>query len=317
MQGGIAPLTGQRVLVTGGAGFIGSLLCERLATEGAEVIILDDFSLGRRENLTAIAGRVRIIEDSITNIGRHVEELRGVRRVYHLAALISGRDSLENPFPYVETNLSGLLHLLQVCRDLGDVRIMFASSSTVYGNHSEPTRTESDPAHPVTMYALAKYAGEHVLAMYRSLYGYDYVCLRLFNVYGPRQNPDHPYANVTCKFAHAVAQRTSVKLYGDGRQTRDFVFVDDVVEAFLRVSNPTASRIYNVGTGQDVPIGHLLHLVQELSGVRLNVEQCPPWPNDIRAIRADVSLLARETGFQPRVSLTEGLKRTIEFFKHG
>jgi nucleoside-diphosphate-sugar epimerase len=153
--------------------------------------------------------------------------------------------------------------------------------------------------------------------MYAPLYGYEHVCLRLFNVYGPRQNPDHPYANVTCKFAHAAARGAPVTLYGDGKQTRDFVFVDDAVEAFIRVSNPTQARVYNVGTGQDAAIGHLLHLVQELSGARLKVDQCPPWPNDIRAIRADVSLLARDTGFQPRVSLAQGLLRTIEFFQHG
>jgi nucleoside-diphosphate-sugar epimerase len=308
--------TGRRVLVTGGAGFIGSHLCERLLAEGAEVIVLDDFSLGSRKNLASITGRIRLIEDSIAHVGRHVDELRGVRRVYHFAARISGYDSLAEPFSYVESNIEGLLHLLRACRKLEGVRIIFASSSTVYGNGSEPTRCEQDAAHPLTMYALSKYAGEHVLSMYQSLYGYEYVCLRLFNVYGPRQNPDHPYANVTCKFAQAAARQMPVKLYGDGKQTRDFVFVDDVIDAFMRVSNPTPERLYNVGTGQDASIEHMLHLVQELSGTKLTVERCPPWPNDTRAIRADVSLLERDTGFHARVPLAEGLRRTIEFFRH-
>jgi nucleoside-diphosphate-sugar epimerase len=307
----------EHVLVTGGAGFIGSHLCERLVAEGKRVTVVDDFSLGRPENLSRLQGRIEIIQDSIANLGQHRDRLRGVGRVYHLAALISGYDSLQEPFSYIDTNVSGLLHVLRACRDLGPVQIVFASSSTVYGNRPQPLRSETDAAQPASMYALSKYTGEHVLAMYQPLYGYQYVCLRLFNVYGPRQNPNHPYANVTCKFAHAVARQEPVKLYGDGRQTRDFVFVDDVVEAFMRVSRPTPARIYNVGTGQEASIEHLLHLVQELGGVRLKVERADPWPNDIRAIRADVSLLARDTGFRPQVSLSEGLGRTIDFFRHG
>jgi UDP-glucose 4-epimerase len=308
-----------RVLVTGGAGFIGSHLCDRLVAGGDQVVVLDDFSLGRRRHLAQLEGRIEIIEDALANIGRHLPRLEGVERVYHLAALISGYDSLKQPFEYVDANLVGMLHLLEACGRLGrqrPPRIVFASSSTVYGGGAEVVRAETQAAQPITMYALSKYAGEHMLAMYQPVHGYDYVCLRLFNVYGPRQNPDHPYANVTCKFAHAVAQGTPVRLYGDGQQTRDFVFVDDVVEAFMRVSTPTPARIYNVGTEQDASIAHLLALCQRLGGVTLQVEQCPPWPNDIRAIRADVSRLRRDTGFAPRISLEEGLRRTIDHFRH-
>jgi nucleoside-diphosphate-sugar epimerase len=280
--------------------------------------VLDDFSLGRRQHLAQLEGRIEIIHDSLANIGRHLPRLAGVERVYHLAALISGYDSLKQPFDYLDANMAGLLHLLEACGRLAQqrpLRVMFASSSTVYGAGQQVVRSEAQQAQPITMYALSKYAGEHMLAMYQPVHGYDYVCLRLFNVYGPRQNPDHPYANVTCKFAHAVAHGSGVRMYGDGQQTRDFVFVDDVVEAFMRVSRPTPARIYNVGTGQDASIAHLLALCQRLGGVTLPVEHCPPWPNDIRAIRADATRLHQDTGFAVQVSLEDGLRRTIDYFR--
>jgi UDP-glucose 4-epimerase len=304
-----------KVLVTGGAGFIGSHLCDRLVERGDEVIVLDNFSYGKRKNLAAIEDRIHIIEDSVQNIGKHAAALAGVERVYHLAALISGYDSLKEPELYFDANITGLLRLLEVCKGLPGVRVLFASSSTVYGNREEPLRSESDMAAPVTTYALSKYAGEHLLSMYAPLYGFDYTCLRLFNVYGPRQNPDHPYANVTCKFAHAAATGGTVALYGDGSQTRDFVYVDDVVECFLRAGEKKPQRIYNVGTGKDASIRSLLDLVSSIAGVTIPVDQRGPWPNDIRAIRANIDLLRHDFGFEPQVQLEQGLARTVEFFR--
>ncbi len=303
-----------RVLVTGGAGFIGSHLCDRLAARGDEVVVFDDLSLGRRENLAQLPG-VRFINDSILNIGRYTAELQGVTHIFHLAALISGYDSLRTPDAYFEANVTGMLRVLELARDLSKPRVVFASSSTVYGNRSEPTCKETDNPSPVTLYALSKLAGEHLLEMYRELYDYEFCALRLFNVYGPRQNPRHPYANVTCKFSHAAAGDRRVKLYGDGAQTRDFVHVDDVVAAMLRVSEATPSRLYNVGTGRDASIRTLLSTVEQVSGTTLEVEQCSPWSNDIRAIRADVSRAERELGLQAQVELQRGLRSTVEYFR--
>lgn len=304
-----------KVLVTGGAGFIGSHLCDRLVANGDEVVVLDDLSYGKRENLRAIEGKIRFIEDSVQNIGKHTAELVGVQRIYHLAALISGYDSLVTPEPYLDANMVGLVRVMEACRALPGVRLLFASSSTVYGNRPEPLRSETDTAEPITTYALTKYAGEHMLSMYAALHGFEHISLRLFNVYGPRQNPDHPYANVTCKFAHAAATGGGVALYGDGAQTRDFVFVDDVVEAFLLASEPRPRRIYNVGTGREASIRSLLDMVQKLAGVTLAVDQKGPWPNDIKAIRANIDRLREDFNFEPRVGLEEGLARTIEFFR--
>jgi UDP-glucose 4-epimerase len=303
-----------KVLVTGGAGFIGSHLCERLVNQGDEVVILDDMSSGACENLAAIDDSVRLIEDSLLNIGSHADELTGVTRIYHLAALISGYDSLADPEPYIQANLTGVSRLIALASCLPGARIIFASSSTVYGNGTDEARTENTPAAPLSVYALTKYAGEHLLNMYGQMHGLNHVSLRLFNVYGPRQRPDHPYANVTCKFSHAAAVGGGVELFGDGRQSRDFVYVDDVVDALVAVSAGGRHRIYNVGTGIEHSIERLLQEVENAAGRRLEVRQRPAWPNDIRRIRADISRMAEEFGFRPRVSLAEGLRRTTDYF---
>lgn len=305
----------RKVLVTGGAGFIGSHLCERLVAQGCEVFVLDDLSSGKLSNLAGIGDRIRLLHDDIGNILAYADSLRGVERIYHLAALISGYDSLEDPDAYVRTNVTGTLRLIELCRALDRPRVVFASSSTVYGNEGPPVRSESTPPRPLTMYALSKLVGEHMLAMYRDLAGYDEVCLRLFNVYGPRQSPDHPYANVTCKFSHAAAHGLGVKLYGDGEQSRDFVYVEDVVAALLRVGESTPERLYNVGSGTQRSINGLLELAQERADATLEVERLAPWPNDIRAIQADVSKLRDQLGLEPAVDLREGLRRTVEWFR--
>lgn len=226
-----------------------------------------------------------MIEDSVLRIGEHASALEGVTRIYHLAALISGHDSMGLPDQYFETNVIGLIRLMECAGHLPGVRIVYASSSTVYGNTGDAARAEETPPAPITPYALSKLAGEHLLAMYAAVFGYDFVSLRLFNVYGPRQNPHHPYANVTCKFAYAAAHRLGVSLYGDGHQTRDFVYISDVVDAFVRAADATLGTLYNVGTGQEASILSLLEHYQRLSGMQLKVEQHDAWENDIRHIR--------------------------------
>ena len=304
-----------KILVTGGAGFIGSHLCDHLVQQGHEVTVVDDFSSGSRENLSAISDRIRVFDLAIDSISSIASELAGTTRIYHLAALISGYDSLYDPDAYVKTNIDGFSRVLELAKELENPRIIFASSSTVYGNQPDPEMSESTPPNPQSMYALTKLTGEHMLAMYQELYGYNYVCLRLFNVYGPRQSPNHPYANVTCKFSYAAAHGDGVRLYGDGKQSRDFVYVEDVVQALLAVSETSDDTIYNVGTGEDASIAGLLEAVQGLAKAPLPVEQCPPWPNDIQAIRANINRLASEKGYRPTVSLQDGLAQTVAYFR--
>lgn len=301
------------VLITGGAGFIGSHLCDALLAAGHQITVLDDFSSGRKENLEGRA--IRLIEDHVGNIARYADELTDVTLIYHLAALISGYDSLQEPHEYVEANISDLMRVLDFAKGLKRPHIVFASSSTVYGTQESPVMRESTLPNPITMYSMSKLAGEQMLKMYAELYGYTFNIARLFNVYGPRQNPDHPYANVTCKFSHAAALGRGVKLYGDGVQSRDFVFVSDVIAALVLLATPGTSQVYNVGTSKQASIKELLETVQRLADNPLPVEKCPPWPNDIRAIEADTSRIRDEFGYEAKVSFEEGLGKTIAFFK--
>lgn len=303
-----------RALITGGAGFIGGHLTQRLLELGLDVLIVDDLSWGRRERLQPSA-KVRFIEGSVLDLPRLLPDLAGVTHVFHLAALISAYESLEKPDVYFNVNINGLLRVIEACRGISP-RLVFASTSGVYGNTAAPTKRELDVPCPATVYATTKLAGEHLLAMYRSRVGFDDVSLRFFNVYGPGQSPKHPYANVTCRFSRAAALGGEVELFGDGGQTRDFIFIDDVIDAVCSVAfSPVKERMYNVGTGRDASIATLLESVQQLGGSRMTVQKRDPWPNDIRHIRADISAIQRDFAFEPRVSLDEGLKRTVEFFR--
>jgi UDP-glucose 4-epimerase len=302
-------------LVTGGAGFIGSHLADALLAQDHRVVAFDNFVSGKRDNLARDQGDLTLIEGDVRSIGRFAGEIGEVDTILHLAALISGYDSLESPEDYIDVNLGGLLRVIEFASERRVPRIVFASSSTVYGNQGASALTEATPPDPLTVYALTKLAGEHLLKLYGAMHGFSHCSLRLFNVYGPRQAPDHPYANVTCKFSHATANGLPVTLFGDGEQSRDFVYVDDVVRAFLAVLEGSCEAIYNVGTGKDARINELIAALGTISGRPLEVERQAAWPNDIRSIRADTARFAGEFGFQPEVPLSEGLARTVDFFR--
>jgi UDP-glucose 4-epimerase len=303
-----------KILVTGGAGFIGSHLVERLVPSGHEVTVVDDFSYGVREYLAGCP-QVRILTANVLDLPKLAPELAGVEVIFHLAALISSQDSLREPERYFETNVTGTLRVIETAGAIGARRVVLASSSTVYGNSAEPVKREDMLPQPITVYALSKLASEHLLALYAPLKGYSHVALRLFNVYGPRQSPDHPYANVTCKLAHAASHGQNIDVYGDGQQSRDFVYVDDVVSAFVAVAMHSERSVYNVGSGVSRSINELVDAVQRVSGVPLKRRDLPPWPNDIRMIRADTQHIARDHGFKTAITLEEGLLRSVEYFR--
>jgi UDP-glucose 4-epimerase len=301
-------------MVTGGAGFIGSHLVDRLVTQGYDVIVLDDLSSGSLDNL-AQAPFITFIDRKVEDLPSVASKLGTIDLVYHLAALISGHDSLLEPEIYLKANVNGVLKIIEFARQANVGRIVFSSSSTVYGSTRVATRSETDVPSPITVYALSKLAGERLLAMYSAMTHYTHISLRLFNVYGPRQNPAHPYANVTCKFAEAAASNSAIDLYGDGEQTRDFIYVDDVVDAFLAVATDAPEPVYNVGTGVETSINTLLSRIERISGRRMERRIHEDWPNDVRAVRANVDLIRRDIGFSPAVDLDRGLEKTIEFFK--
>jgi UDP-glucose 4-epimerase len=305
----------KKFLVTGGAGFIGSHLCDALLHQGHEVVVLDNMTSGRVRNLASAGSRIKFIEGDVRELPEHAAAIGHVDAVFHLAALISGRDSLFEPDQYLDVNVAGTLRVIEFVAERRIPRILFASSSTVYGDAGVEQISEEVLPRPVTVYALSKLAGEHLLSLYGRMHGFSHVSLRLFNVYGPRQAIDHPYANVTCKFSHAAATGGTVQRYGDGEQTRDFIYVDDVVDVFLRLADGSRDSIYNVGTGSDASINSLLDRLEEISGSRIPVEQHAEWPNDVRRVCADSTRLQQELGFRAPTGMREGLASTVDFFK--
>jgi UDP-glucose 4-epimerase len=303
-----------RVLVTGGAGFIGSHVVEKLLEAGHDVVVVDNLTSGARENLSR-AGRARLIVADILELPQLEKELSGVEVIYHFAALISSQDSLRNPEKYLETNVAGTTRVIQTAASVGARRILFASSSTVYGSSGETTKRESTLPAPITVYALSKLAGEHLLALYAPIHGFSHTSLRMFNVYGPRQSPNHPYANVTCKFAHAVSATREIDVYGDGEQSRDFVYVDDVARAFFALASGSKRPIYNLGSGTSRSINELIDVVERVGETRLVRRDQAPWPNDIRSIRADVDSLLHDHDLRATTSLDQGIAQTIRYFR--
>lgn len=302
-------------LITGGAGFIGSHLCDVLLDRDDRVVVLDNFLSGKRQNLPTSHPNIRVLNGDIREIATFRSEIGDVDAIVHLAALISGYDSLRTPDEYVGVNVTGLQRVIDFAATQRIRRIVFASSSTVYGNTDLPSIDESVTPAPVTVYAASKLFGEHLLAMYANLHGYSYCSLRLFNVYGPRQAVDHPYANVTCKFSHAAAHGLPIKKFGDGGQSRDFVYIADVVDAFISVLEERGNGLYNIGTGTSNSINTLISELEEITNSTLGVELLDPWPNDIRRIQADVAKYITTFGRPPKVSLREGLERTVDFFR--
>ncbi|MER8823834.1 NAD-dependent epimerase/dehydratase family protein [Mesorhizobium sp. M0991] len=302
-------------LITGGAGFIGSHLCDIILARGDRVVVLDNFLSGKRQNLPAAHPNISVLNGDIREIAKFRSEIGDVDAIVHLAALISGYDSLRTPDEYVDVNVTGLQRVIDFAATQRIRRIVFASSSTVYGNTDLSSIDESITPAPVTVYAASKLFGEHLLAMYAKLHGYSYCSLRLFNVYGPRQAVDHPYANVTCKFSYAAAHALPIKKFGDGGQSRDFVYIADVVDAFVSVLDETGNGLYNIGTGTSNSINALISELEKLTKSTLGVELLDPWPNDVRRIQADIAKYVTTFGRRPKVSLREGLERTVDFFR--
>lgn len=303
-----------RVLVTGGAGFIGSHLVERLAEEGHEVVVLDNLSTGRRANLGAVADRARLVVADVRDAAAVSSCAAGCGLAFHLAAAVSVPWSVEHPADSHEINLRGTLNVLLAARDAGVRRVVFASSAAVYGPGAPLPAPEEAPFAPVSPYGVEKAAGELYLAMFHRLYGLETTALRFFNVYGPRQDPASPYSGVVSTFADRVRQGSALTIQGDGEQTRDFVYVGDVVRAMtIAATAPQAAgRVYNVGTGRAVRLLDMLAVLERLAGRPIARGFGPPRPGDVRASLADPGRARRELGFAAEVGLEAGLRSVLE-----
>lgn len=302
-----------KCLVTGGAGFIGSHLVELLTENGAEVRVFDNFSSGKRENLQGLA--VPIVEGDVCDEGGIQSALRGVDTVFHLAALCSVARSIHDPAATHDVNVSGTLRLLDACRNAGVRRVVFASSSSIYGDSQTLPKREDMQPQPISPYAVSKLLGEYYCRMFWKVYGLETVCLRYFNVFGPRQDPGSEYAAVIPRFVHAALQGGRPIIYGDGTQTRDFTYVLDVARANMAVATQPriAGEIINVACGERWSLLDILRSLGQILHQDLTPDFRSPRPGDVRHSHASIAKAERLFGFSPRVELEEGLKRTVEW----
>ena len=307
---------GKRVLVTGGAGFIGSHLSEALVQLGANVVVLDDLSGGSTENLKSF-GPVEFVEGSITDPGTLAQCADGCRFIFHLAALGSVPRSVEQPALYNDVNTTGTLYVLEAARAAGVARVMFSASSSAYGTNGVPW-VETMPVLPQSPYAATKVAGEALLRAYSGSYGLDTVSLRYFNIFGPRQNANSAYAAVIAAFAKALLAGKHPVIYGDGAQTRDFTFVYNAVHANLlaaRHAGPLGGEVINVGTGGQVSVNALAAMMAEmLKHPELTPRHEPERAGDLKHSFADLVRCRKILGYEPIVDFGAGLEETVRWY---
>ena len=304
-------------LVTGGAGFIGSHLVDALLDQGFRVRVIDDFSSGREENLADARGRFELLRGDFTDPEVAARAVEGVELVFHQGAVPSVPRSVAEPVRTNRVNVDGTLAVLEAARGAGVRRLVYAASSSAYGDTEVLPKVETLPADPRSPYALQKHVGEVYCRLYHELYGLETVALRYFNVFGPRQDPRSTYAAVVPRFATACLRGEPPRIHGDGEQSRDFTYVADTVRANLLAADAPGAvgRVINVAGGWRITMNRLLAEIQEIVGSELEPIHEPARPGDVRHSLADLSRARDLLGFEPAVPLAEGLRRTIESLK--
>ncbi|MEK6822522.1 MAG: SDR family oxidoreductase [Nanoarchaeota archaeon] len=304
-------------LVTGGAGFIGSNTVHELVARGHTVRVLDNLATGRKENLLECWDSIQFIEGDITSLPTVKKACEGVDHVIHLAAIPSVPRSVENPLESNHANINGTLTLLVGARDAGVKRIVYAASSSAYGNQDAAVKTEMLPSIPLSPYAVAKLCGEHYMTVFNDLYGLQTVNLRYFNVFGPRQDPHSQYAAVIPLFINMILAGKSPTIHGDGGQSRDFTYVLNNVDANILActAQKAAGHTINIACGTSITVNDLVRLINEYLGSDVRPEYTASRAGDVRHSLADISKAKSLLGFNPCVSVKEGLGRTIEWLK--
>ena len=307
------------VLVTGGAGFIGSHLAQSLVSKGCKVTVLDNLSTGRLENLSEIRDQINFVEGDITDESILLSAVQDCEAVFHQAAIVSVTQTVKQPVQSAAVNDLGTLTVLEAARRNNVGRVILASSSAVYGDDPQLPKTETMIPNPLSPYAVQKLTNEHYAALYHQLYGIDTVCLRYFNVFGPRQDPSSPYSGVISIFMRRATERHQPIVYGDGGQTRDFVFVGDVVQANIlaATSKCAPGQVYNVGTDRTISINKLWERIARLVGIDLIPQFNAARAGDIVHSRASIKKAQEQLAFEPEVTFDEGLELTLAWYQQG
>jgi UDP-glucose 4-epimerase len=306
-----------KYIVTGGAGFIGSHIAEELAQQRHEVVILDNLFSGRLENIEPFLSQnnVTVIPGSITDLPLLRETFAGADGIFHQGAIASVPRSINNPLATNEANITGTLNVLLAARDCGVRKVVFASSSSVYGDTPTLPKREDMIPHPLSPYAVSKLAGEHYMRVFSEVYGISTLSLRYFNVFGPRQDPDSQYAAVIPKFITSILSHRSPTIFGDGGQTRDFTYIKDVVQANVRAMESGAQGVFNVAYCRRISVKELAAMIMEITGITVPLVSGPPRAGDIRDSLADITRAQQAFGYNPQYTVRTGLDETVAWFR--
>lgn len=306
-----------KYLVTGGVGFIGSHIVDELVRRNQEVVVLDDLSSGKEANVAAVRDKIDFRVGSITDLRTVQEASEGVDCVIHLAARTSVPRSVKDPIESNRVNIDGTLNVLVAARDSKARRFVYAASSSAYGETPTLPKVESMQPRPISPYGITKYVGELYAEVFGRVYGLENACVRYFNVFGPRQDPTSQYSGVLSRFMLAVLRGEDPVVYGDGEQSRDFTYVENVVDETLRAceAESASGRVFNGGTGARITLNQVLRVLEKVSGQKIKAEYQAPRRGDIRDSQADISLAREILGYNPRVLFEEGLKRTWEWYQ--
>lgn len=306
-----------RYMVTGGAGFIGSAIVAELIREGHDVSVLDNFCSGKKDNLASVISKINLIEGDIRDIELLKKVTKGMDYILHQAALRSVPKSIDDPQVYNDVNITGTLNLLMAACENKAKRFVFASSSSIYGDTTKFPQKEDDLPKLISPYALTKLAGEYWCRVFSKSYGLKTVSLRYFNVFGPKQSLDDEYAVVIPKFIVCILNGEQPPIYGDGLQSRDFTYVDNVVRANLLAARTkgVSGMVFNVACGCDIKVIDLVKTINRILGKNIKPKYIPPRPGDVRRTLADIKLLKKYLGFKVGVDFQEGIKKTIQWFK--
>ena len=306
-------------VVTGGAGFIGSAIVRKLLDEGAShIVVIDNLLTGRESNLAEVCSRIEFERADIRNYEEIAPLIRGAKVVFHEAAIPSVPRSIDDPVPSHDVNANGTFNVLRAAKEGQAGRVIYAASSSAYGDTDVLPKVESMTPRPKSPYALQKLMGEYYANVFSGVYGLETVCLRYFNVYGPRQDPGSPYSGVLSLFMTAILDRKTPTIFGDGEHSRDFTFVEDVAELNLKAARAqgVSGNVYNGGNGGRITLNQAWELLQKLEGVSIPPNYGPPRKGDVRDSQADTTLAVRDLGHAPRFSFEEGMRITLEWYRH-
>ena len=307
-----------KYMVTGGSGFIGSHIVEELLATGNKVIIIDNLSTGRFENIKPILSdrNLTFVDGSITDLPLLKDLCKDVEGIFHEAAIPSVQRSVENPIASNEANITGTLNILVAARDAGVQKVVFAASSSAYGDTPTLPKVETMPSTPLSPYALMKYTCEQYCNLFTQLYGLQTACLRYFNVYGPRQNPNSNYAAVIPKFITSILRKESPIIHGDGLTSRDFTFVKDVVQANIKAMKSDATGVFNIAYGERTTLNELAQMIMDIIGNQVDILYDEPRVGDVKHSLADISKARSSFDYAPEYSIYDGLQETVSWFRN-